>query len=305
MRSWAPPWWVRREVIQIQRACNHEIKRFCRRMKSASQITHKPPPKCSCICRNVNNPPHQRLPKKWHGPSSTSGTPGKIRIGPSNSRADRDWKHPIFLPSPPQKSVTGSAYQTLTWLQGRSEPCLPTMPRFPIHDLSDTEFEQLVVLICRELMGIGITSFAPGRDGGKDAKYEGSATAFPSSAAPASGKFTVQARHSSSPVGSCSDSFRPSRKSSAAPPCSTSTPTPTKQAGTSFFSISDFQRLSFYRFPSAASSAKPAPPTASNTSSAPSAKNSPPTNTPKTSAPPPKKSSSPSTTAAMVGGFAK
>ena len=50
------------------------------------------------------------------------------------------------------------------------------MPRFPIHDLSDTGFEQLVVLIGRELMGIGITSFAPGRDGGKDAKLEGTAT---------------------------------------------------------------------------------------------------------------------------------
>lgn len=79
------------------------------------------------------------------------------------------------------------------------------MPRFPLHDLSDTEFEELVVLICRELMGIGITSFAPGRDGGKDAKFEGTATAFPSPAAPASGKFIVQAKHISSPVASCSD----------------------------------------------------------------------------------------------------
>jgi hypothetical protein len=77
--------------------------------------------------------------------------------------------------------------------------------RFPLHDLSDTEFEQLVVLICRELMGIGITSFAPGRDGGKDAKFEGTATAFPSTAAPASGKFVVQAKHTTSPVASCSD----------------------------------------------------------------------------------------------------
>ena len=79
------------------------------------------------------------------------------------------------------------------------------MPCFPLHDLSDTEFEKLVVLICRELMGIGITSFAPGRDGGKDAKFEGTATAFPSTAAPASGKFIVQAKHTSSPVASCSD----------------------------------------------------------------------------------------------------
>lgn len=80
------------------------------------------------------------------------------------------------------------------------------MPRFPIHDLSDVQFEDLVVLICRELFGIGITSFAPGRDGGKDAKFEGTATAFPSTSSPASGVFIVQAKHTSSPVASCSDS---------------------------------------------------------------------------------------------------
>lgn len=79
------------------------------------------------------------------------------------------------------------------------------MPRFPIHDLSDREFEQLVVLICRELMGIGIPSIAAGRDGGKDAKFEGTATAFPNTAAPASGKFIVQAKQTSSPVASRSD----------------------------------------------------------------------------------------------------
>ena len=80
------------------------------------------------------------------------------------------------------------------------------MPRFHLHELNDTEFEQLVVLICHELMGSGITSFAPGPDGGKDAKFEGMATAFPSTVAPASGKFIVQAKHTSSPVASCSGS---------------------------------------------------------------------------------------------------
>ncbi|MCX6879733.1 MAG: hypothetical protein NTW21_38905 [Verrucomicrobia bacterium] len=79
------------------------------------------------------------------------------------------------------------------------------MTRFPLYDLSDTEFEQLMVLICRELMGIGITSFASGPDGGKDAKFEGTATNFPSPTVPASGKFIVQAKHTASPVASCSD----------------------------------------------------------------------------------------------------
>ncbi|MBN8422153.1 MAG: hypothetical protein J0L73_24780 [Verrucomicrobia bacterium] len=79
------------------------------------------------------------------------------------------------------------------------------MPRFPLHSLHDTEFEQLVTLICRELLGAGVTSFAPGRDGGKDAKFEGTATAFPSTTAPAFGIIIIQAKHTSNPIASCSD----------------------------------------------------------------------------------------------------
>lgn len=79
------------------------------------------------------------------------------------------------------------------------------MLRFPIHLLNDTDFEELVTLICRQLLGPGVTSFSPGRDGGKDAKFEGMAVSFPSSAAPASGKFIAQAKHTSNPVASCSD----------------------------------------------------------------------------------------------------
>jgi hypothetical protein len=79
------------------------------------------------------------------------------------------------------------------------------MLRYLLHDLSDTEFEKLVGLICRELLGPGVTTFAAGKDGGKDAKFKGTAQAFPSAANPATGKFIIQAKHTSSPVGSCSD----------------------------------------------------------------------------------------------------
>jgi hypothetical protein len=79
------------------------------------------------------------------------------------------------------------------------------MPRFSIHLLHDTEFENLVTLICRQLLGAGVTSFSPGPDGGKDAKFEGTASAFPSTSSPASGKFIIQAKHTSNPVASCSD----------------------------------------------------------------------------------------------------
>jgi hypothetical protein len=78
------------------------------------------------------------------------------------------------------------------------------MSRFPIHELTDEEFEDLVTLICRELLGAGVTSFAAGRDGGKDAKFEGTASCFPSSTAPATGKFIIQAKHTSFSA-SCSD----------------------------------------------------------------------------------------------------
>jgi hypothetical protein len=54
------------------------------------------------------------------------------------------------------------------------------------------------------VLGIGITSFAAGKDGGKDAKFEGSARAFPDEVNPASGKFIIQAKHTSFPA-SCSD----------------------------------------------------------------------------------------------------
>lgn len=79
------------------------------------------------------------------------------------------------------------------------------MRGFPIHDLSEAEFETLVVAICREILGVGVTSFASGRDGGRDAYFEGTANCFPSDTSPATGKFVIQAKHAQSPVASCSD----------------------------------------------------------------------------------------------------
>lgn len=79
------------------------------------------------------------------------------------------------------------------------------MNRFPLHDLSEAEFEDLVVALCREILGVGTTGFAPGPDGGKDAFFEGTANCFPS-ATSATGKFVIQAKHAQSPVASCSES---------------------------------------------------------------------------------------------------
>jgi hypothetical protein len=55
------------------------------------------------------------------------------------------------------------------------------------------------------VLGTGTIAFAAGKDGGRDAKFEGTAQRFPSSASPLAGKFIVQAKHTSNPVVSCSD----------------------------------------------------------------------------------------------------
>lgn len=79
------------------------------------------------------------------------------------------------------------------------------MPRYPLHDLNDEEFEVLVTRICRKILGVGTTSFTKGRDGGKDAKFIGVANFFPSTSSPLSGRVVIQAKHTTDPTKSCSD----------------------------------------------------------------------------------------------------
>ena len=78
--------------------------------------------------------------------------------------------------------------------------------RYPLYNLDDKEFEQLVALICEHILGIGTIVFADGKDGGRDAKFTGKANKYPSEREPWSGKFIIQAKHTSKPVASCSDS---------------------------------------------------------------------------------------------------
>lgn len=88
------------------------------------------------------------------------------------------------------------------------------MPRYPLHDLNDEEFEDLVTRICRKILGSGTTSFAKGRDGGKDAKFVGTANCFPSRTAPLSGTAIIQAKHTTDPTKSCSDNDFETNKTS-------------------------------------------------------------------------------------------
>jgi hypothetical protein len=76
---------------------------------------------------------------------------------------------------------------------------------YRLYELNDEEFEHLVVGLCVKWLGEGVTPFAPGRDGGRDGKFSGTAACFPSSTAPLSGHFVLQAKHVSAPNKSCSD----------------------------------------------------------------------------------------------------
>ena len=47
--------------------------------------------------------------------------------------------------------------------------------KFDYEDLSDAQFETLVVFLCQRLLGISVQGFAKGRDCGRDAMFAGSA----------------------------------------------------------------------------------------------------------------------------------
>jgi hypothetical protein len=76
---------------------------------------------------------------------------------------------------------------------------------YRLYELNDDEFEKLVARIGLYWFGQGLTPFAPGKDGGRDAKFDGTALCFPSQTAPWNGKVVLQAKHVAAPDRSCSD----------------------------------------------------------------------------------------------------
>ncbi len=66
---------------------------------------------------------------------------------------------------------------------------------YAYEDLDDSQFERLVVQCMRKLFGAGVSGFATGRDGGRDARFDGCAERFPSSARPWQGLTIAQAKH--------------------------------------------------------------------------------------------------------------
>lgn len=76
---------------------------------------------------------------------------------------------------------------------------------YQLHALNWQEFEDLVIQLCHDLLGIGTLQFCPGPDGGRDAYFEGTAQRYPSSQLPWSGKLIIQAKHTQRADASCSD----------------------------------------------------------------------------------------------------
>jgi hypothetical protein len=67
--------------------------------------------------------------------------------------------------------------------------------KFAYEDMSDDQFETLVVLLCQRLLGIAVQGFAKGPDGGRDAKFVGTSQMHPSTSAPWVGTVIIQAKH--------------------------------------------------------------------------------------------------------------
>lgn len=67
--------------------------------------------------------------------------------------------------------------------------------KYAYEDLSDDQFETLIVLLCQSLLGISVQGFSKGPDGGRDAKFIGTAELHPSKSAPWSGTVIIQAKH--------------------------------------------------------------------------------------------------------------
>ena len=79
------------------------------------------------------------------------------------------------------------------------------MYQFPYENLTDEEFESLVIRICKEILGVGSKTFSSGKDGAKDSWFTGTARFYPSSVSPWSGVFCIQAKHTKTYNASCSD----------------------------------------------------------------------------------------------------
>ncbi len=76
---------------------------------------------------------------------------------------------------------------------------------YHLHELTGHDFEDLIIHLCREVLGTGTVQFSEGPDGGRDGKFTGTANKYPSQASPWTGCFIIQAKRVADPTASCSD----------------------------------------------------------------------------------------------------
>ncbi|MBF0616645.1 MAG: restriction endonuclease [Nitrospirae bacterium] len=88
--------------------------------------------------------------------------------------------------------------------------------KYKYEDMSHNQFEDLVIVVCQKLLGIGVQGFSEGPDGGRDAKFIGVAELYPSKAKPWSGTVIIQAKHTNNLNSKFSDTdfFSPNDDSS-------------------------------------------------------------------------------------------
>ena len=67
--------------------------------------------------------------------------------------------------------------------------------KYAFENLSPDQFESLIIALCQYLLGMATQGFATGPDGGRDAKFVGTAELFPSKSSPWIGTIIVQAKH--------------------------------------------------------------------------------------------------------------
>lgn len=79
------------------------------------------------------------------------------------------------------------------------------LARYRYEELSPMQFENLVTDICRHVLGKATRGFAEGPDGGRDARFDGTANDFPSASSPWKGTTIIQAKHASRADASFSD----------------------------------------------------------------------------------------------------
>jgi Restriction endonuclease len=67
--------------------------------------------------------------------------------------------------------------------------------KYDYENMSDDQFEKLIVSLCKKLLGISVQGFSKGPDGGRDAKFVGTAELYPSKAEQWKGTTIIQAKH--------------------------------------------------------------------------------------------------------------